>query len=141
MIRPIHAILIGFVATLVGSFSFAETPQPKAVDEVAFPTLSGPYLGQEMPGPKPVLFAPGIVSTDTRAGKAISTAPKSAQQASAPQSTLALPSILTPAKAMLASLQMVRILSSLRAGVEDLAAATFTLRSDWPKAAGARRKT
>jgi hypothetical protein len=28
-----------------------------------FPTLSGPYLGQELPGEVPVVFAPGAVST------------------------------------------------------------------------------
>lgn len=27
-----------------------------------FPLLTGPYLGQALPGPDPILFAPGIVS-------------------------------------------------------------------------------
>lgn len=34
-------------------------------DPTEFPLLKGPYLGQEPPGLEPVLFAPGIVSTDT----------------------------------------------------------------------------
>ena len=34
--------------------------QPELSD---FPVLSGPYLGQTLPGTKPVVFAPGIVST------------------------------------------------------------------------------
>lgn len=29
-----------------------------------FPVLRGPYLGQQPPGMQPVLFAPGIISTD-----------------------------------------------------------------------------
>ena len=29
----------------------------------SFPTLRGPYLGQELPGLEPRLFAPGMVST------------------------------------------------------------------------------
>jgi Tol biopolymer transport system component len=29
-----------------------------------FPKLKGPYLGQELPGRKPAMFAPGIISTD-----------------------------------------------------------------------------
>ncbi len=35
-----------------------------AVGEGEFPELCGPYLGQPLPGEKPVLFAPGVVSTD-----------------------------------------------------------------------------
>ncbi|MEN8230098.1 MAG: hypothetical protein ABFS38_18195 [Bacteroidota bacterium] len=31
--------------------------------EIAFPDLSGPYLGQSLPDSLPVLFAPGVVST------------------------------------------------------------------------------
>lgn len=31
-------------------------------EEGEFPRLEGPYLGQEMPGTEPVIFAPGIVS-------------------------------------------------------------------------------
>ncbi len=34
-------------------------------DQTDFPLLRGPYLGQEPPGLEPVLFAPGVVSTDT----------------------------------------------------------------------------
>ena len=34
-------------------------------DGTEFPVLRGPYLGQEPPGFEPVLFAPGVVSTDT----------------------------------------------------------------------------
>jgi hypothetical protein len=35
-------------------------------ETVAFLDVSGPYLGEEPPGETPVLFAPGIVSTNTR---------------------------------------------------------------------------
>lgn len=43
-------------------------PAPAAAPTVApagapFPDLSGPYLGQKPPGPKPEIFAPGVVST------------------------------------------------------------------------------
>lgn len=34
-------------------------------ERVAFPSLSGPWLGQPVPGREPVLFAPDIVSTHT----------------------------------------------------------------------------
>lgn len=34
-----------------------------SVQQKDFPTLTGPYLGQKPPGMKPVIFAPGIVST------------------------------------------------------------------------------
>ena len=29
-----------------------------------FPVIKGPYLGQKQPGDSPILFAPGIISTD-----------------------------------------------------------------------------
>jgi Tol biopolymer transport system component len=34
------------------------------VSQGQFPHLKGPYLGQSSPGLKPVIFAPGIVSTE-----------------------------------------------------------------------------
>jgi Tol biopolymer transport system component len=34
------------------------------VSQDQFPRLKGPYLGQSPPGLKPVIFAPGIVSTE-----------------------------------------------------------------------------
>jgi Tol biopolymer transport system component len=45
------------------ALSDTSSPDPRAAAAVAFPDLSGPYLGQEPPGVNPVLFAPGIVST------------------------------------------------------------------------------
>ena len=36
--------------------------QASAAQEAGFPTLKGPYLGQEPPGMQPEVFAPGIVS-------------------------------------------------------------------------------
>ena len=38
-------------------------PSPSPIPTISFPQLSGDYLGQELPGLTPVLFAPGIVST------------------------------------------------------------------------------
>ncbi len=37
---------------------------------IAFPRLTGPYLGQKPPGMTPELFAPGIISTCTQHGSA-----------------------------------------------------------------------
>ncbi len=42
-----------------------KTPFPSVtpVPTMVFPKLTGDYLGQELPGMTPVLFAPGIIST------------------------------------------------------------------------------
>lgn len=53
-IMAVGLLLVGFVGP-----SFARD------DQTEFPVLRGPYLGQEPPGREPVLFAPGVVSTDT----------------------------------------------------------------------------
>ena len=53
-IMAVGLLLVGFVGP-----SFARD------DQTEFPVLRGPYLGQEPPGSEPVLFAPGVVSTDT----------------------------------------------------------------------------
>lgn len=44
-------------------FAFCSLPEP-AHSQDAFPSLKGPYLGQEPPGKVPELFAPGIISTE-----------------------------------------------------------------------------
>lgn len=46
-------ILILTLMVIMAAAAYADT----------FPTLSGPYLGQELPGEEPVVFAPGAVST------------------------------------------------------------------------------
>lgn len=54
-------VALAALAILAG---VACTPAPETVDPAAgFPVLSGPYLGQELPGRQPELFAPGIIST------------------------------------------------------------------------------
>lgn len=58
MTRAFLAILVGIGAVLANPLSAAELN--------AFPMLTEPYLGQPAPGDRPVLFASGIVSTDTR---------------------------------------------------------------------------
>lgn len=50
-------VLIGII--LCCSFFFNYCDQ-----QSRFPVLNGPYLGQKPPGRKPMVFAPGIVSTD-----------------------------------------------------------------------------
>ncbi|MBU1101188.1 MAG: hypothetical protein KKA84_12375 [Bacteroidetes bacterium] len=47
------------ISLLVVLLLFSACKDSKSVK----PILSGPYLGQELPGDEPVLFAPGIVST------------------------------------------------------------------------------
>jgi len=49
-------ILIIFIANIIYFNIFAQ--------EKSFPILKGPYLGQDTPGKKPKIFAPGIVSTE-----------------------------------------------------------------------------
>ena len=44
---------------VVDEFTIAELPP----SEIEFPSLGGSYLGQELPGLEPELFAPGVVST------------------------------------------------------------------------------
>jgi Tol biopolymer transport system component len=39
--------------------------QDDSLEASDFPVLTGPYLGQDAPGRMPMVFAPGIISTDT----------------------------------------------------------------------------
>jgi len=50
-----NSTLLVLIGVLVVSFS--------GCAEQDFPTLRGPYLGQEPPGKRPEIFAPGIIST------------------------------------------------------------------------------
>ena len=56
MMKKILAILI--TISIQSTLVFCQTGQQD------FPKLSGPYLGQNPPGNKPEVFAPGIVSTE-----------------------------------------------------------------------------
>ena len=55
------AMLVGTLTTIL----FALILSAQKGD---FPTLQGPYLGQDPPGMTPELFAPGIISTDAPEG-------------------------------------------------------------------------
>jgi WD40-like Beta Propeller Repeat len=55
---PVRIYLVLSISILIG---VAAEPQ-------GFPVLKGPYLGQEPPGMTPVVFAPGIISTDATEG-------------------------------------------------------------------------
>ncbi len=52
-----RAIFVGIFLSLLLIFS-------SHAQQDEFPVLKGPYLGQKPPGMNPVIFAPGIVSTD-----------------------------------------------------------------------------
>ena len=53
--------VLAFLA--VAAISGACAPEAAPPVGENFPILEGPYLGQEMPGPEPAVFAPGVVST------------------------------------------------------------------------------
>ncbi len=55
-----RAALVGVLIGGLASFSFSQSEQRD------FPLLQGPYLGQDPPGVEPMMFAPGVVSTNTR---------------------------------------------------------------------------
>ncbi|MFC1564796.1 hypothetical protein ACFL6G_07650 [candidate division KSB1 bacterium] len=57
--RIIVVLLILFIQTIPVS------AQEKTQEELEFPVLNGPYLGQKPPGMTPEIFAPGILSRDT----------------------------------------------------------------------------
>ena len=59
---PIH------IAKLSGQEEMAAFLEQKGADTGpnTFPLLEGPYLGMPEPGKKPIIFAPGIISTDER---------------------------------------------------------------------------
>ena len=57
--RALALVVLGLLA---GGFAAHGLAQD---DQTELPVLRGPYLGQEPPGLEPVLFAPGVVSTDT----------------------------------------------------------------------------
>ena len=57
--RALVIMAVGLLFVGFGAPGFAQD------DQTEFPLLRGPYLGQEPPGLEPVLFAPGVVSTDT----------------------------------------------------------------------------
>ena len=59
-------ILVLILTTPFATSLFQPADEGGKEQESVFPELSGPYLGQEPPGMKPVLFAPGIVSTGSR---------------------------------------------------------------------------
>ncbi|MCP4155141.1 MAG: hypothetical protein GY757_45875 [bacterium] len=56
--KTIISILLALSTPLI-----PQLPQKNITDELIFPRLSGPYLGQKPPGMKPEIFAPGIIST------------------------------------------------------------------------------
>ena len=60
--RKLFVLNIFLVLIVLFACSDPETPV-SAVDAGEFPSLTGPYLGQEPPGQEPELFAPGLVST------------------------------------------------------------------------------
>jgi hypothetical protein len=53
----------GLVGVCLFLLMFVATVSAQQGDS-AFPTLTGPYLGQKAPGTTPEVFAPGVVSTD-----------------------------------------------------------------------------
>lgn len=59
MIKPTMKAVIGFSLGCLVLSLCCQAQQSAA----GFPRLAGPYLGQTPPGNKPVVFAPGIVST------------------------------------------------------------------------------
>ncbi len=58
--KPRHLQILLLITFVL--ISCNRTPE-RAEPASEFPLLSGPYLGQPLPGPDPVLFAPGVVST------------------------------------------------------------------------------
>jgi len=56
---------IGLILILILACSCTIQSQEEA-DDIKFPELTGPYLGQEPPGLEPKIFAPGIVSSEQR---------------------------------------------------------------------------
>ena len=60
MLLKVRVIMI-FILLLAFGLSPATRSQDSRVDEIAFPNLSGPYLGQTPPGTAPVRFASGII--------------------------------------------------------------------------------
>lgn len=52
-------LIAGIVLLLIIACGTQNEPE----GEAAFPKLSGPYIGQTLPGDEPQLFAPGIIST------------------------------------------------------------------------------
>jgi Tol biopolymer transport system component len=61
MIKTVVSLLC-FISVL---WLVASCSGPTVETSSGFPILEGPYLGQEPPGEAPVLFAPGVVSTQT----------------------------------------------------------------------------
>jgi hypothetical protein len=61
--RQAPLIALVFVATVTATACCLESETPADVTAHGFPILSGAYLGQNPPGPEPVVFAPGIIST------------------------------------------------------------------------------
>lgn len=59
-IKRFRAAPVAVLFVLASAFGSAACRPPA---KAAFPAVSGPYLGQILPGPGPALFAPGIVST------------------------------------------------------------------------------
>lgn len=60
-------LLSSMALILVLSFFISVTySQEKIHSDKTLPILKGPYLGQKPPGLAPVIFAPGIISTDVR---------------------------------------------------------------------------
>lgn len=53
--------MVGILLSIVFAFN-------SAAQQVEFPVLKGPYLGQMLPGNTPKVFAPGIISTDISEG-------------------------------------------------------------------------
>ena len=59
--KKAHVTII-FLASLIILTVFGSSSCSGPKDK-EFPVLSGPYLGQETPGPVPELFAPGVIAT------------------------------------------------------------------------------
>jgi len=56
--------VLNVFVVLIAHFGCSGPDTPASgVDAGGFPSLTGPYLGQEPPGQEPELFAPGVVST------------------------------------------------------------------------------
>ncbi len=62
MVRPKlrYAIILASIMALTATATISAQDSAPVVN---FPTLTGPYFGQEPPGDTPKLFAPGIIST------------------------------------------------------------------------------
>lgn len=58
--------IVGLVSCVIVTLSCAPKGVDQEIEQTTPVEISGPYLGQPVPGDDPVVFAPGVVNTETR---------------------------------------------------------------------------